>query len=442
MSERVNMLDTRHLTRKLIVFALPVLACGVVQQSFNAIDIAVVGQCASPGALAAVGANTPVIGLMINLFMGISLGTNVVIANYLGQKNASGVRKAVSTSVALALICGVLMTITGTCLAGPMLELLDTPAEVLGRSSSYLRIYATGFPAMMIFNFASAILRSIGDTRRPFYCLVIGGIINVLLNLYFVLGLKMDVEGVAIATSISNYISAVCVVYLLLKEKGDIKLNIKEIRVYTYELGKILRIGLPAGIQGMVFSLSNVFIQSGINSLGPLVMGGSAAALNYEFYGYFIISCFVQAALAFMSQNYGAGNYSACRLIYRRCMMLSLVGSLTFSILVACAPGTFAALFSNHPEEIAHAVTRLRWVFLWQFIACSYEISGGALRALGHSVLPMIVTIVGTCILRIIWMKLHLWHSFNELLLVYPISWTVTGTFMVGCWIYIYHAAC
>ncbi|MDE6402917.1 MAG: MATE family efflux transporter, partial [Muribaculaceae bacterium] len=297
------MLDPKGLTRKLIVFVLPVLACGIVQQSFNAVDIAVVGKYVGPQALAAVGANGPVIGLIVNLFMGLSLGANVVIANFIGQCNGQGLQRAVATSAAIALISGIGMTVIGLAIAKSILGLLDTPESVIDKATEYLMIISLGFPGMMVLNFGSAILRSIGDTRRPFYCLVIGGIVNVALNLVFVLLFGRNVEGVAIATSISNYVSAACIVYILIKEKGDIKLDCRRIRIWRSELGKIIRIGLPAGVQGMVFAFSNVFIQSGINSFGSDTVSGSAAALTYEFYCYFVIVAFPQATIAFIGQN-------------------------------------------------------------------------------------------------------------------------------------------
>ncbi len=353
------MLERKGLTRKLIMFVLPVLACGIVQQSFNAVDIAVVGKFVGHEALAAVGSNGPVIGLIVNLFMGLSLGANVVIANFIGQRNSDGIRKAVSTSAALALVCGIGMTIIGLTIARSILQLLETPQEVIDKATEYLMIFSTGFPGMMIFNFGSAILRSIGDTKRPFYCLVAGGIVNVTLNLVFVLGLGMKVEGVAIATSISNYVSAAGIVYLLLKETGDIKLIIKDISFHKSALSKIIRIGLPAGVQGMVFALSNVFIQSGINSFGPETVSGSATALTFEFYCYFVIVAFTQACIAFIGQNFGAGQYDMCRSIFKRCMLLSLVTSAALNLLIFAINPYAISIFTDDPTVAAHASTRI-----------------------------------------------------------------------------------
>lgn len=427
----IDMLSPKGLTRKLIIFALPILACGVVQQSFNAIDVAVVGKYVGHEALAAVGANGPVISLLINLFMGLSLGSNVLIANYMGQQNFTGIKKAVDTSIALAIACGAIMLAGGWFSATWLLDMLDTPHDIIDSASDYLRIFVLGFPGMMLFNFGSAILRSIGDTKRPFYCLVAGGLVNVTLNLFFVLMLKMGVEGVAIATTISNYVSGFLVIALLTKENSIVKVVIKEIRSYKTELNKIIRIGLPAGIQGMVFALSNVFIQSGINSFGAETISGSAAALNYEFYCYFIVVAFTQAAIAFIGQNFGAGQFRMCRTIYNRCFILCIALCAFCNIAIVCLHADAIRIFSDNPAVIKFGGERICGVLAFQFIACSYEVAGGALRAIGYSVLPMIITIVGTCVLRVSWTWGHTWNTFKELLVIYPVTWVITGISMI-----------
>ncbi len=431
ITSRMNMLDPKGLTRKLIVFVLPVLACGVVQQSFNAVDIAVVGKYVGHEALAAVGSNGPVIALIVNLFMGLSLGANVVIANFIGQRNSKGVKRAVATSAALSVICGIGMTVIGLIIARSILEILDTPAEVIDKATDYLMIFSLGFPGMMVLNFGSAILRSVGDTKRPFYCLVAGGLVNVSLNLIFVLVLGMKVEGVAIATSISNYVSAACIVYILIKEKGDIHLDIKELKLWRNELGKIIRIGLPAGIQGMVFAFSNVFIQSGINSFGHETVSGSAAALTYEFYCYFVIVAFTQATIAFIGQNYGARQFDMCRKVFNRCMILCVAACGLLNFVIVTFHPQAIAIFTNDPQVASLAAVRICGVLSFQFIAATYEIAGGALRALEHSVLPMVITIVGTCLLRIVWCSSKCWDNFAELLTIYPITWVLTGCAMI-----------
>ncbi|MDE6427570.1 MAG: MATE family efflux transporter [Muribaculaceae bacterium] len=282
MALEINMLERAGMTRKIITFALPIMASGIVQQSFNAIDVAVVGRFVGSHAVAAVGTNGPVISLIINLFIGIAIGSNVIIANYLGQKDSRGVSRAVQTSAMLALLSGIGLLAIGLTVAGPILALLSTPEDILPDATNYLRIFTLGFPAMMVYNFVSAILRSVGDTRRPFYWLCIGGAINVALNLIFVLFMGMGVEGVAIATVASNYLSAIGVTIILMHEQGPLRLDLKEMKIHRGELRKILQIGLPAGLQGMVFALSNSFIQSGVNSFGKEANACSAAAITFE----------------------------------------------------------------------------------------------------------------------------------------------------------------
>lgn len=436
-SASIDMLAREGLTLRLVKFALPVFACGVVQQSFNAVDIAVVGNYVGHEALAAVGSNGPVIGLLVNLFMGISLGTNVIIAHYIGERNNRGVTRAVASSAALALICGLGMTLLSLMLAPMLLETFDTPPEIIDSAVDYLRYFSLGFPGMMIFNFGSAILRGIGDTRRPFYCLLAAGAVNVTLNLFFVISLGMGVEGVAISTTISNYISALLIVLILLKEKGDIRLDLHNIKVYKSETGKILRIGLPAGVQGMVFALSNVLIQSGVNSLGPQVVSGGAAAITFEFYCYFAIAAFTQAAVAFISQNYGAGQYDQCRRIFIKCMWLSVVASGVMNVAGVIFSSQCARIFTSDPVVTHYAVVRITTVLLFQWVACSYEIAGGAMRALGYSLTPMVITIFGTCVLRIAWRYSGLWHDFKELLVIYPVTWAMTGLLMLLAYRYV-----
>lgn len=422
-----NMLEREGMTRKLIWFALPLMASGIVQQSFNAIDVAVVGRFVGSGAVASVGTNAPVISLIINLFMGISIGSNVVIANYLGQNNRQAVHRAVHTSAWMALAFGVMLLLLGEAVADPVLRLLSTPEDIHADAARYLRIFALGFPAMLIYNFASAILRSIGDTRRPFYWLCIGGALNVALNLLFVLGLGIGVEGVAIATVAANYLGAFGVVGVLLKERSELRLSLREIRLHSNEARKILQIGVPAGLQGMVFALSNTFIQSGINSFGREAMAGSAAAQNFEMYCYFVISSFAQAATAFISQNYGAGRRENVGLVFRRCMALSVVMCLTLNVVFTVWRVQFLQIFIGEEEAISFGAIRMAYVLLFQFIACSYEIAGASMRALGYSMTPTVMVILGTCVLRVCWVSAGRFAELRDLLVVYPLSWVLTG---------------
>lgn len=428
MKERINMLERDGMTRKLVMFALPIMASGIVQQSFNAIDVAVVGRFVGSSAVAAVGTNGPVISLIINLFIGIAIGSNVIIANYIGQRDDRGVQRAVQTSAMLAVLSGILLLTIGLFVAGPVLGALSTPDDIIDDATNYLRIFALGFPAMMVYNFVSAILRSVGDTRRPFYWLCAGGALNIGLNLIFVIFLGMGVEGVAIATVAANYLSATGVTFILIYEKSPLHLDLRNIRLHYPELRKILRIGLPAGLQGMVFALSNTFIQSGVNSFGREAMAGSAAAINFELYCYFVISSFAQAATAFISQNFGAGFRGNVRSVFRRCMGLSIICCLLLNVFFCIFRVESLHLFINGHEAIEFGAIRMQYVLLFQFIACSYEIAGASMRALGYSMTPTIIVILGTCLLRVLWVSAGPYAVFRDLLLVYPLSWVITGS--------------
>ncbi len=427
VKKKLDMLAREGMTRRLIMFALPIMASGVVQQSFNAVDVAVVGRFVGNEAVAAVGANSPVIGLIINLFVGIAIGSNVVIATFLGQRDDRGVARAVATSFLLSLISGVFLLILGLSIADPVLRALGTPENVHDRAVLYMRIFSLGLPAMMVYNFVSAILRSVGDTKRPFYWLMAGGIVNVILNLIFVIVLGMGVEGVAIATVVSNYVGAIGVTGVLMREHGALQLKLQALRLHRGELGKILRIGVPAGIQGMVFALGNAFVQSGINSFGHEAMAGSAAALNFEFYCYFLISSFAQAATAFVSQNYGAGQRDNCRRIFRRCLWLSFSLCLACNIVFAIYSHELLHLFLDSESAIAYGAERMTYVLLLQFIASTYEIAGASMRALGYSMTPTVLTIIGTCLLRVVWVSAGTFDELKDLLIIYPITWTATG---------------
>lgn len=434
-SAKVDMLSG-NIYRNLLIFTLPIIASGVLQQSFNSVDVAVVGQFAGHKALAAVGSNAPVINLIVNLFVGISIGANVVIANYIGRGNHEGIKRAIATTAAIAVSSGVVLLLVGLAIADPILKTLGTPDDVISEASSYLRIYFLGMPFMMAYNFGSSILRSMGDTRRPFYALIAGGMVNVVLNLVFVLGFGMGVSGVAIATVVANGVSASIIIHLLKKESDPYKLRPSEIAIVRGELSKILRIGVPAGIQGMVFSLSNVFIQSAINSFGSDAMAGSAAALNYESYSYFVISAFAQSVVAFTGQNYGAGNLQRCREIFKSGMTLSLIASATINLAVYLFDEASVSLFTSDTSVLAYAVMRIDTVLIFQFIASSYEIAGASLRGEGYSMTPTLITIFGTCILRLVWVFIEQGSSssFAHLLAIYPISWIATGGAMLVAW--------
>lgn len=429
---KVDMLNG-PLFMKILIFALPLAASSLLQQLFNSVDVAVVGRFASSKALAAVGSNAPVISLLINLFIGISMGANVVISNHLGQRDEQSIRHAISTVTLVAVISGLLLMCIGIGVARPILELMDTPSDVLDMAVLYLRIYFIGIPFFLIFNFGAAILRSVGDTRRPLYILVVAGIINTVLNLIFVIGLGMSVEGVAIATAVANAISAAWIIQLLRKEPGALQLQFKHLRIYKKELKRMLQIGVPAGLQGMVFSISNVVVQSAINGYGAAAIAGSAAAVNFEYYCYYIIVACNGAAISFIGQNYGAQKYDRVRRIYRICLLMGVVGCFIANALFTWQNQFFLSFFTTDAEVIHYGAIRMEGVLLFQFIACSYEVTGSALRGMGESMLPTIMTVFGTCILRIIWVFAVLPHytGFAHLLQVYPLSWILTGSMVI-----------
>lgn len=440
-SNQINMLSGPLLSRMLL-FAFPLIASGVLQQSFNSVDIAVVGRFSGSHALAAVGCTGPVIGLLINLFIGISVGVNVVIANYIGQRNSAGVRKAVSSSAILALICGAIMLVLGEAFARPVLELTGTPENVLDDAVRYMRVLIIGLPFLVIYNFGSAILRSVGDTKRPFYALVASGFVNVGLNLLFVIVLHMGVEGVAWGTVISSGVNASIIVFLLVREKGDIRLDFKSIRSDGEQMRKIFGIGFPAGLQGAVFALSNTFILSAINSFGADAAAGSAAAINFEFYCYFPLSAVGQTAVAFISQNYGAGNYDRVRRVFRLSILIALAITLTLNLVIPWKADACLSIFTTDPNVIPYGNVRMHTVLMFQFIAVYYEIAGSAMRGLGYSMTPTLIVIFGTCVLRLVWVFLfpHIAPelfagtsatvAFAGLLAVYPISWILTDICM------------
>lgn len=417
---------------KIILFTLPLAASSILQQLFNSVDVAVVGRFASSQALAAVGSNTPVISLLINLFMGVSMGANVIISNHIGQNDKRSIRDAVGTVGITAVVSGLFLMILGVCVARPILTAMDTPADVLDMAVTYLRIYFLGIPFFMIFDFGSAILRSMGDTRRPLYVLVVAGIVNTVLNLVFVIIFHMGVAGVAIATSIANAVSAMLIIYLLMKEKEPFRLHPKRMRVEWRELKRMLYVGVPAGLQGMVFSFSNVIVQTSINSFGYGAIAGSAAALNFEFYSYFFIGAFNGAAISFIGQNYGAGKLDRVNRIFWICLMM---GALTCAL---CNWGFtwqsdfFLSLFTNDPHVVEFGKIRMHNALVLQFIAASYEVSASAMRGMGKSIEPTLITIFGTCVLRMVWVFAVLPHcnDFQHLVWVYPLSWAITGVLM------------
>lgn len=414
---------------RILLFAIPVAASSILQQLFNAVDVIVVGRFVGSEALAAVGANTTVISLILNLFIGIATGSNVVIAGHIGQRDEGRIRIGVGTSIALAVYSGIFLMLLGLAVSRPLLEMMSTPDNVMEQAVLYLRVYMLGVPFIMIFNFGAAILRSRGDTQRPLYILIAAGILNTILNLSLVLIVHLGVEGVAIATSVSNLLSASVIIYMLRKEDGAFRLDFRNIRIEKAETKAILFIGLPAGFQSMLFAISNVFVQSAVNAYGSSAIAGNAAALTYEGIAYLVVPAFCTAAMTFVSQNYAAGQYSRCRKAFWDCLALSTGACLILSLAFVAFRTPCLSLFSTDPEVISYGKIRMEAVLVFLFLCNSYEIPSAAMRGYGQSILPALLTIFGTCVLRLAWIYIvspaH--PGFGFLLLAYPVSWILTG---------------
>lgn len=417
------------LAGKILIFALPLIASGILQQSFNAVDVAIIGHYSTSHAIAAVGSNGPIISILVNLFLGIAVGANVVIANYIGRGNIAAVHRSTATVMSVALISGMLLLAAGVSLARPMLKAMSAPPEVLELAARYLRIYFLGMPFMMIYNFGSAIMRSVGDTQRPFYCLLAATACNIVLDWLFVAVFDMGVAGVAWGTVIANAVNAAMMLWFLVRQPEPVTVSLRRWSLSGPDLRKMLQIGLPAGLQGMVFSMSNIFIQSAINKFGSDAIAGSAAALTFEAYCYYIVTSFCAATIAFTGQNFGAGKADRCRRVVRICMLYGFVLCLLANVLIVWQEAACISVFTSDPAVAAFASQRFRTVLLFQALACSYEVPGSYMRGLGYSVTPMLLTIFGTCVLRLGWVYCFtaIDNSFHTLLLIYPISWAATG---------------
>lgn len=430
--EQKKQLDMLHgsIWNKLPRFALPVAATAILEQLFNASDVAVVGNFTGAertAAVAAVGANSPLIGLIVNLFIGIALGSNVVIAHAIGQGHKEDVRKAVHTSVLVAILGGILVALIGELIAAPVLSLLNVPEE-FPLALLYLRIYLAGMPVILLYNFEAAIFRSVGQTKIPLIALATSGVLNVILNLFFVAVLHMTVNGVAIATVISNGISSILLFRRLQKTTQVIHLEPKALRIDGKILKQILKIGLPAGIQSAVFSVSNIVVQSAINSLGTVVMAASSAAFNIEIITYDILNSFSQACTTFVGQNFGAGELRRCKKTLWLCMVEGLIGLAAALLLILPFGKPLLSIFNNDPQVVNTGYIRLVTVMLAHTFSLFYEVMSGYLRGFGISLTPALLTILGVCGIRIAWIQLVFPQSrtFQTIMNVYPISLCAT----------------
>lgn len=434
MSSSKKQLDMLNgsIWNKIPLYALPVAATGILEQLFNASDIAIVGNFASTdrtAAIAAVGANTPIIGMLLNLFIGISLGTNVVISNAIGRGDNKTVQKAVHTSIITSLIGGLLVTVFGELFIGYILRLLNVPDDVFDYALMYIRIYLIGMPVIFLYNFEAAIFRSTGDTKIPLQALALSGVLNVLLNLFFVVLLKMTVNGVAIATVISNTVSSAVLFVRLMHTDKVIRIDVKKLGIDRECLGKIIRIGLPAGIQSAVFNLANIVIQAAINSLGTVVIAASSAAYNIEIFVYYIFNSFSQACTTFVGQNYGAKQIKRCKRTLILCLCEAAVTCLTSIVVILLCGKLLLSIFNSDPKVIELGYTRLMLIFTAYIFSMIYEIMSGYLRGFGISLVPAILTIMGVCAVRIVWVYTYFaaHRTFGALMLAYPISLSTTA---------------
>ncbi len=427
------------LVGKIIRFAIPLALSGILQLLFNAADIIVAGRFAGSQALAAVGSTSALINLIVNLFIGLSIGVNVLVARYYGGGNRQDLYETVHTAVLISLISGVVLIFVGIGLSEPLLTLMGTPEDVIGQAVLYMRIYFIGMPVMMLYNFGAAILRAVGDTQRPLYFLLLAGVVNVFLNLFFVIVLHMGVAGVATATVISQCISAGLVLLSLVKSESVYRVNLKELKIYKHKLVQMVKIGVPAGIQGATFSVSNVLLQSSINSFGSIAMAGSTAGSNIEGFVWTAMDAFTQSTLSFTGQNYGAKKFHRItKVVWYNLGLVTLVG-LVLGIGAYLLGRPLLSIYSTDPEVIDYGLQRMLMVCAPYAICGIMNVMVGAMRGLGSSLTPMIVSIFGVCVLRVVWIYtiFPLDRTFFMLFLSYPVTWLVTGLVEVVCFYFI-----
>lgn len=424
-------MDMLHggLAGKLILFAIPLAFSSILQQLFNSADVAVVGRFAGSAALAAVGSCVALVGIFVNLIVGLSVGPNAALANLIGQGQRERISGMVHTILTFGIALGVVLMGLGFLTARTVLEASGTPESVINEALLYIRIYFIGVPFMTIYNFGAAILRSYGDTKRPMCYLIISGTVNVVLNLVFVIGFDLGVEGVAISTSVSNMLSTAMVLTHLYRKEDEFQFRFHKMCVIWKDLKRILMIGIPAGIQGAIFSVSNVFIQSGINTFGEDAIAGSSLALNFEYFTYDIGSAFAQAAVTFTSQNFGAGNLKRCKKIFWLCLIFGVGFTEILSIIFMIWDDFFVSIYTISDAVAVYGLIRMHHVCSMEGLTATYEVESAALRGMGKSLEPSIITILGTVVFRMIWMAtVFKWIPTYEMLMnVYISSWVFTG---------------
>lgn len=426
---KTSEIDMLHgkLTKKLLLFTLPIALSSMVQQLFNAADTAVVGYFSDASALAAVGTNAEIIALIITVSSGLSVGVNILIAALIGRNENQKTPIAVQTAVLLSVLFGIAGVLIGQAVTAPILRLICTPEHIFRSAELYLRIYLLGYPFLLLYDFCSAILRARGNSRYPFFALVVSGTVNIGLNLFFVTVLHMDVSGVALATTVSNGLSSFLVL-IRLKKEGQFRLRRHKPFISPSFIGEILKTGIPSAIQGAVFCLANIFVQASVNHFGETAIAGSTIAMNFEYFTYYIITAFGQTATTFTGQNYAAKQYARCRSILWRCLLLSVLCSSVPIFAIVLFRNPLSGLFSHDAAVIENAGVRIMCILLFEPICNLYEITAGGMRGCGHATYPAVSTMIGTCVLRIVWIY-TVFQSNPTLPILYrafPLSWVIT----------------
>ena len=426
---------------KILIFYVPLMLSGILQLLFNAADIVVVGRFAGSESLAAVGATSSLTNLLVNLFIGLSVGANVLVARFYGAGQKEELRSMVQTAIVTAAASGVILIFVGFFVSRPALNMMETPEDVIDLSVLYMRLYFGGMPFMMVYNFGSAVLRAVGDTKRPLYYLMIAGVVNVMLNLLFVIVFQMGVAGVAIATVVSQAISAGLVVRCLIMTDSAYKLVLQEIRISRDKLIKMFQIGMPAGLQGALFSISNVLIQSSVNSFGSIAMAGNTAASNIEGFVYTSMNAFHQASISFCGQNYGAMKYRRVGRVTAICLGLVTVVGLVMGSGAYLASDVLLKLYS--PEDmkvIQYGALRMAYICIPYFLCGAMDVMVGTLRGMGYSIMPMLVSLSGACLFRVVWIYtiFRQYHTLECLYISYPISWGLTFLVHLICFMVVY----
>ena len=434
-----NYLLQGPILKHMLFLVLQIAATSILQQMFTSADMAIAGKCISDSALAAIGCTAPLIGLFIEFFLGLSSSSSVIIARFIGAGKSERAGRAIDTSIIVALASGTFIMLVGVCFTRPLLVLMNVPEDLLNQSVEYLRIYFIGMPFFMLYNFASAIFRSWGDTTRPLICLTIAGVINVCLNLIFVMAFNMGVAGVAIATVISNGFSAISLICLLARRKDELRFNISKPKFDFEVLRGILKIGLPSGFLGSVFSISNVCVQSAINTLNTAAISASTAASNIEIYIQFFGNAFAQTTTTYISQNYGARNFDRCKKVMKTALISCVLISVTLSAFVMLFSNSLLSLFVSDTEVIEIAISRMQYTVVFKFVQAIMDIMVGVLQGFGYTLVPALISIFGVCGVRLAWIfaVFPLFNTPASIMFIYPITQAFASILLICCYLFV-----